>query len=87
MNVHMWTYRRLVESGSMDLSPGNLRENNLTLHIHFFGSSGKASANAGDIRDLRSIFGSGRSLGEGNGNPFQYSCLEHCIYKGAWQAI
>ena len=40
-------------------------------------------ANAGDIRDVGLIFGSGRSLGEGNGNPLQYSC----IYKGTWQAI
>jgi len=39
------------------------------------GSEGKASAyNAGD---LSSIPGSGRSPGEGNGNPFQYSCLEN----------
>ena len=38
------------------------------------GSDGKMSAcNAGD---LGSIPGSGRSRGEGNGNPFQYSCLE-----------
>ena len=43
------------------------------LHIHG-GSEGKASAcNAGD---LGSIPGSGRSPGEGNGNPLQYSCLE-----------
>ena len=33
--------------------------------------------NAGDIRDASSIFGSGRSLGEERGNPFQYSCLEN----------
>ena len=33
------------------------------------------SANAGDIRDTGSIPGSGRSPGEGNGNPLQYSCL------------
>ena len=32
-------------------------------------------ANAGDTRDVGSILGSGRSLGEENGNPFQYSCL------------
>ena len=39
------------------------------------GSDSKASAyNAGD---LGSIPGSGRSLGEGNGNPLQYSCLEN----------
>ena len=34
-------------------------------------------ANAGDIRDMGSIPGSGRSPGEGNGNPLQYSCLEN----------
>ena len=34
------------------------------------------SANAGDIRDVGSIPGSGRSPGEENGNPLQYSCLE-----------
>ena len=33
-------------------------------------------ANAGDIRDMGSIPGSGRSLGEGNGNPLQYSFPE-----------
>ena len=46
------------------------------------GSELKASAsNAGD---LGSIPGSGRSPGEGNGNPLQYSCLENPIYGGAW---
>ena len=30
--------------------------------------------------------GSGRSPGEGSGNPFQYSCLENPIDRGAWQA-
>ena len=48
------------------------------------GSEGKASAyNAGD---LGSIPGSGRSPGEGNGNPLQYSCLENPMDRGAWQA-
>ena len=32
-------------------------------------------ANTGDIRDVGSIPGLGRSLGAGNGNPLQYSCL------------
>ena len=36
---------------------------------------------------LRSISGLGRSPGEGNGNPFQYSCLESPIYRGAWRAM
>ena len=46
-------------------------------------------ANAGDARDSRdagSIPGLGRSPGEGNGNPFQYSCLENPMDREAWQA-
>ena len=46
------------------------------------GSDGKASVyNAGDPG---SIPGSGRSPGEGNGNPLQYSCLENPMDRGAW---
>ena len=44
-------------------------------------------ANAGDIRDMGSIPVLGRTPGEGNGNPLQYSCLENPMDKGAWQAI
>ena len=43
-------------------------------------------ANAGDLRDIGSIPGSGRSLGGGNGNLLQYSCLENSMDRGAWQA-
>ena len=43
-------------------------------------------ANAGDIRDTGLIPGSGRSPGEGNGNPRQYSCLENPMDIGAWWA-
>ena len=39
---------------------------------------------AGDARDMGSIPGSGRSSGEGNGNLFQYSCLEDSMVRGAW---
>ena len=44
-------------------------------------------ANAGDVRDADSIPGSGRSPGEGHGNPLQYSCLENPMDREAWQAI
>ena len=37
--------------------------------------------------DLVSIPGSGRSPGEGNGNPLQYPCLENPIDRGAWWAV
>ena len=42
--------------------------------------------NAENIRDARSIPGSRRSSGGGNGNPFQYSCLENPMDRGAWWA-
>ena len=38
------------------------------------------------LRDAGSIPGSGRSPGEGNGNPIQCSCLENATDRGAWQA-
>ena len=43
-------------------------------------------SNAGDVRDMGSIPGLGRSPGGGNGNPLQYSCLENPMDRGAWQA-
>jgi len=46
------------------------------------GSEGKTSACS--VGDLGLIPGSGRSPGEGNGNPLQYSCLENPMEGGAW---
>ena len=46
------------------------------------GSGGKASAS--NVGDLGSIPGLGRSPGEGNGTPLQYSCLENPMDRGAW---
>ena len=46
------------------------------------GSDGKASACNAGVPGL--IPGSGRSPGEGNGNPLQYSCLENSMDRGAW---
>ena len=48
------------------------------------GSDGKESAC--NMGDLGSIPGSGRSPGEGNGNPLQYSCLENPMHGEAWWA-
>ena len=41
------------------------------------------SANVGDVRDIDSISGSGRSPGEGKGYPLQYSCLENSMDREA----
>ena len=46
------------------------------------GSDGKASRY--NVGDPGSIPGSGRSAGEGNGNPLQYYCLENPMDRGAW---
>ena len=59
--------------------------------IAFWGFPGgtngkKPPANAGDIRDMGSIPGLGRSPGGGHGNPTQYSCLENTMDRGSWWA-
>ena len=45
------------------------------------------SVRAGDARDVCLIPESGRSPGEGNGNPLQYSCLGNPMDRGAWWAM
>ena len=49
-----------------------------------YGSGSKNSAC--NVGDLGLIPGLGRSPGEGNSNPFQYSCLENLMDRGAWWA-
>jgi len=43
-------------------------------------------ADARDLRDIDSVPGSGRSPGEGHGNPLQYSCLENPLDRESWRA-
>ena len=43
-------------------------------------------ANGGDLEDMGSIPGSGRSPGGGRDNPFQYSCLENPMVREDWQS-
>ena len=54
----------------------------------FPGGSGVKNlpASAGDIRDMASVLGSGRYPGEGNSNPFQYSCQKNPMDRGTWRA-
>ena len=40
-----------------------------------------------NAEDTGSVCGSGRSPGEGNGSPLQYSCLGNPVDRGAWQAV
>ena len=46
----------------------------------------KPPVDAGDVRDVGSIPGLGRSSGGGHSNPLQYSCLENPMDRGAWRA-
>ena len=89
--------------GSPGLQPSDISSSNDTpslaelTHFHSFkehlyhtmgfpgGSAGTESAC--NAEDPSSIPGSGRSPGEGNGNPLQYSCLENPMDGGAWRAI
>ena len=43
-------------------------------------------ASARNVKRLKFDSGSGKSLGGGHGNPFQYSSLQNPLDKGAWQA-
>ena len=64
---------------------GTLHEKEFLSYLGFpGGSDGKASACS--MGDPGSIPGLGRSPGEGNGNPLQYSCLENYMDRGAWRA-
>ena len=47
--------------------------------------SSKESPLGTNVGDMGSTPGSGRSTGEGNGNPLQYSCLEYPMDRGAWK--
>ena len=66
---------------------------NTYVYVSFGGASPVALAvknpsdNAGDLRDLGSIPGSGRFPRGGHGNPLQYSCLKNPKDRGAWQAM
>ena len=73
----------LVATLSQDLVPGLTGAGVL---ISICWSLKNPLANAGDIRDLDSIHGSGRSPGEGNGNPLPYSCLENSMDRRTWGA-
>ena len=57
------------------------------IYIWGFPHSSVGKESACNVGDLDSIPGSGRSPGEGNGNPLQYSCLENPMYREAWQAM
>ena len=74
-------------------SPWDCKESDTTEQFHWHWRKGASQgtlvvknllANAGDIRDVGSVPGSGRSPGEGHDNSLQYACLENSMDRGAW---
>ena len=75
-------------AGGIGLTPGQgmaqpKKERGRRFYSSFPGGS-EVKASASNVGDLGSIPGSGRSPGEGNGKPLQYSCLENPMDGGAW---
>ena len=74
-----WRWRRLL-GGSETVRRRGLRQLQVARGIK------SHPASAGELRDLGSIPGRGRSSGRGRGNPLQYSYLENPLDRGAWRA-
>ena len=70
----------------MSKFPSFLKLNNIILYIYinFPGGSDRCKVSVYDTGDPGSIPGLGRSVGEGNGNPLQYYCLENPMDREAW---
>ena len=80
-------WKILQTKESVAYSPWGHKESDTTEQLHFTslcGSEGKESAC--NVGGLSLTPGLGRSLGEGNGNPLQYSCLENFMNREAWRA-
>ena len=91
-NICMVTLEKSLSHSLISLLSSKPRSNYLYIFllngtaIHMVVVLKNLPANAGDIRDRGLIPGSGRSPGEGNGNPLQYSCLENPMDRRTWWA-
>ena len=65
-------------AGMLELSDEELKSN------YAFPAGSVVKIPPASAGDLGSVPGLGRSPGEGNGNPLQYSCLENLMDRGAW---
>ena len=83
-NILQWA--RQLPKIKIYLAP-NLTRAVVEKHCSKFSHSSVSKESACDAGDPDSIPGWERSLGEGNGNPLQYSCLENPMDRGAWQAV
>ena len=63
-----------------------MKKSMIKLVLFHFTDDSDSKESACNAGDLSSILGSGIYPGEGNGNPFQYSCLKNPMDRGAWPA-
>ena len=84
-SVLAWRIPGTVEPGGL-LSLGSHRVGHNWSNLAAAAACSVGKENACNAGDLGSIPGSGRSPGEGNGNPLQYPCLENPMDRGAWWA-
>ena len=68
----------------MEQQTGSKQEKEYVKAVYCHPGGSEVKASAWNVGDPGSIPGSGRSPGEGNGNPLQYSCLENPMERGAW---
>ena len=81
INIFIGQISRSEISGSQDTHIQNSNRASLVAQL-----VKNLPASSGDLRDLGSVAGLGRSPEEGNGNPLRYSCLENPMNRGPWQA-
>ena len=97
MQIQSLVVKIKIPHASRQLSPGmatkarstliNILNISISISILGFPGGSEVQASACKAGDPGSIPGSGRSPGEGNGNPLQDSCLENPMDRGAWGAI
>ena len=75
-----------LAGGGEEVISGKVTGRNTWQIMNGFPGGSEVEESACNAGDLGSIPGSGRSPGEGNGNPLQYSCLENPMDGGAWRA-
>ena len=81
-----WTGLRWLSSTCTHARCFHITVINFLVHKMGFPGGSDSKASACNVGDLGLIPGLGRSHVEGNGNPFQYSCLENYMDRGAWRA-
>ena len=86
--IYIYNYKCII---IIDCNYNNTHNIIYNIYIHIYASQvtvvvKNPPANVGDLRDMSSVPGLGRSPGEGYGNPVQYSCLENPIDRRVWRA-